>query len=185
MIEDENINFYEDYKLISIDENEIKLESLYDGTIEINPIDEEMFFDLITELKNLNYIYDYLGFEDKCLESTNDYDNRILELSKEVAKIKFNIDDYEFKITDGSQEKNDFYYIVCWIEKDYLEKNLYILENDVRFKIYSKDEGGSFLLELSKYPKFSYLVERDWMNKEDLVYSAYLTYLYTRNLDKK
>lgn len=175
---------WEEYEVLKIKNDSIKLKDLDDDSIETRDIDNDFILKEISEFDHLYKVFDKLGFKDDCLEATNDYDGRILELAQEVAKTSFNIEDYEFKITDGSQDEDDFYYIVCWLSKTHIaSRNKELTKMD--FKLREEREGGSFLLEMSSFPKFNHLVEREWMDDDSYLYACYLTYLYTRNMEKK
>lgn len=71
--------------------------------------------------------------------------------------MKYEIEDYEFRITDGKHESENLYYIVCWVSKSYNEKHKQYLKNNIAFKCSSEHKGASFIIELSEYPKFDYL----------------------------
>lgn len=177
---------FEDYKVLSIEERSLNvLNEFSDVKPEINiPYNLHKMIDSVSEFNNLYKVFDSMDLSKKCLDKTEDYDKRIFDLAKKICDIKDNHDKYEFRITDGNLEAKDLYYIVCWIEKKHYEQNKEYLKKDISFKCRTEHKGDSFIIELSEYPKSDYVLRNKKFNDQEYLYSLYLVYLYTRNLER-
>jgi hypothetical protein len=168
---------FEEYKITSINENKVIFKEFHQENEYSEKVDLNFLVDNVSEYSNLYKIFDQIGLSKECLETTKDYNQRILELAKEIASIKYNVDDYEFIITDGNLEEKNLYYVVYWINKEDYEKK-------DKFKCISEENGNYFQIELSKYTEFDYLIKTKDFDINEYLYSLYLSYLYTRNLER-
>lgn len=187
------LDFYDGYEVLNLSDNgDISLRNTFNNKEETRNFKiKDMIFEL-SEFEYFYSIFDNLGLINFCLEETEDYDNRVLELAKASASLRYNLEDYEVRITDGCFEDKDLYYIVCWMTKDWYEKNKKYYENNITFKCGSDGKSGScYIIELFEDSKFTRLLEpfflKPYESEEDLktyLYCIFLAYLYTKNIKR-
>lgn len=168
---------FEEYKITSINENKVVFKEFHQENEYSEKVDLNFLVDNVSQYSNLYKIFDQIGLSKKCLETTKDYNQRILELAKEIVSIKYNVDDYEVKIIEGDLEEKKLFYLVSWVNKAHYEKNKDIFNS-------IKENGNYFQIELSKYTEFDYLIKIKEFDITEYLYSLYLIYLYTRNMKR-
>lgn len=188
-----DLDLYDGYEVLSIENNgDISLLCNYDNKEEKREFKiRDMVYEL-AEYEHFYNIFDNLGLKNICLQETKDYDNRILELGKTIASLRYNLEDYEIRITDGSFESEDLYYIVCWMKKEWYEKSKKYYESNLTFKCGSDGKSGSsYIIELFEDSKFSRFLEpfflKPYENEIDLktyLYCIFLVYVYTKNIKR-
>lgn len=187
------LDLYDGYEVLNLSDNgDILLRNNFNDKEEIRDFKiKDIIFEL-SEYEHFYSIFDNLGLMNFCLEETEDYDTRVLELAKASASLRYNLEDYEIRITDGCFEDKDLYYIVCWMTKEWYKKNQKYYERNLTFKCGSDGKtGSSYIIELFEDSKFTRFLEpfflKPYENEEDLksyLYCIFLAYLYTKNLKR-